>query len=159
MNHYETLYIVHPAIEMGRLKDAIESVKNLITNNKNNTILYTEIWGKKKLAYPVEKQKYGTYVLVQYSGDGKTITTCNTEMEHNPNILAYITVKINQSEILEQTDDIYAQLESSVEQDSKKDDSKPNSEPEEEAKEGSEDSSEPNSEPEGEANNEYNKKN
>ncbi len=110
MNFYETLYIVHPALETGRLKDTIENVQKQIEKNDNNSTLCTEFWGKKRLSYPIEKQKYGTYVLVQYSGDGQQIGTFNVEMEHNPNILAHMTVKIQENEIREQAEDIDSQI-------------------------------------------------
>ena len=110
MNYYETLYIIHPAIESGRLKDTIVSVQKQIEKNQENKTLCTEIWGKKKLAYLIEKQKYGTYVLIQYSGDGTQINSFNIEMKQNPNILSYMTVKIKESEIKEQTEDIDTQI-------------------------------------------------
>ena len=80
MKHYETLYIAHPILESGRLKDTIMNVQKLIETNETNKILCTEVWGKKKLAYPIEKQRYGTYVLVQYSGNGKSIKDVNVEL-------------------------------------------------------------------------------
>ena len=110
MNYYETLYIIHPALESGRLKDTILNVQKQIEKNKANQTLCTEVWGKKRLAYLIEKQKYGTYILVQYSGDGKEINELNIEMEQNPNILAYMTVKIIEPEIREQMEDVESQI-------------------------------------------------
>ena len=117
MKYYETLYIAHPILETGRLKDTIENIEKLIKKNEKNTILCTEVWGKKKLAYPIEKQKYGTYVLVQYSGNGYMIDDVNKEMEHNVNVLAYMTVEINKEEIREQKSDIEAQILGNVNKD------------------------------------------
>ena len=54
MNYYETLYIVHPALEAGRLKDIILSVQTVYTGNASNVVC-TQVWGKKKLAYPVNE--------------------------------------------------------------------------------------------------------
>ena len=110
MKHYETLYITHPILESGRLKDTITNVQKLIETNETNKILCTEVWGKKKLAYPIEKQKYGTYVLVQYCGDGKSIKDVNIELEHNVNILAYLTVEIDETEIHKQENEIDDQI-------------------------------------------------
>ena len=98
MNYYETLYIIHPALESGRLKDIILSIQKMFTNSNLN-IVSTDIWGKKKLAYLIDKQKYGTYVLVQFEGDGQTNSKIAVELEHNPNILSYLTSKINKENI------------------------------------------------------------
>ena len=117
MKYYETLYIAHPILETGRLKDTIENIQKLIEKNETNSILCTEVWGKKKLAYPIEKQKYGTYILVQYSGDGHMIDNVNKELEHNVNILAYMTVEIDKNEIREQKSGIESQILGSVNND------------------------------------------
>ena len=98
MNYYETLYIVHPALESGRLKDIILSIQEMFTNSNIN-IVSTDIWGKKKLAYLIDKQKYGTYVLVQFESDGQTNSKIAVELEHNPNILSYLTSKISKDDI------------------------------------------------------------
>ena len=50
MNYYETLYIVHPALESGRLKDIILSIQESCKTMDVN-ILSTNVWGKKKLSY------------------------------------------------------------------------------------------------------------
>ena len=56
--------------------------------------LSIDLWGKKKLAYVIEKQKYGTYVKLQFSGKGKCINSFGTELGHNPYILSYLTLLI-----------------------------------------------------------------
>ena len=59
MNNYETVYIIHPALQEGRLNDIVEKIHNKLEELKGKT-LYINNWGKKKLAYPIDKQKYGT---------------------------------------------------------------------------------------------------
>ena len=98
MNYYETLYIIHPALESGRLKDIILSTQSMF-KGVNIEVLSTNLWGKKKLAYLIDKQQYGTYVLVQLKSNGENINKISTELEHNPDILAYLTSKISESEI------------------------------------------------------------
>ena len=78
MNYYETLYIVHPALESGRLKDIILSIEKMI-ESKDIKILSTDVWGKKKLAYLIDKQQYGSYVLVQLHSNGSNINKINSE--------------------------------------------------------------------------------
>ena len=110
MRFYETMYIVHPALEAGRLKDIIELV-NKALKEKGSEVLYNELWGKKKLSYFIDKQKYGTYILVQYKGDGLKNNQFNMELEHNPNILAYLTTSIEESSILKDSKDINSQID------------------------------------------------
>lgn len=109
MNYYETLYIVHPALEAGRLKDIILSVESVYSTNKAS-VLSTHVWGKKKLAYLIEKQKYGTYVLVQFESDGQNISTISTELEINPNILAHLITKINDTDLQKESRSLDEQI-------------------------------------------------
>ena len=100
MNYYETVYIIHPALQEGRLNDIVNKFQNKLEELKGKS-LYVNNWGKKKLAYPIEKQKYGTYVLCQYSLSGENVKTISQDLELNPNILRYLTTKIDESKILE----------------------------------------------------------
>ena len=109
MNYYETLYIVHSALEAGRLKDIVLTVESFLKEN-GGEIITTEVWGKKKLGYYIDKQKYGTYILLQFKSDGMKNNNFNVEMEHNPSILAYMTVRIEEDGIREQTEDLDTQI-------------------------------------------------
>ena len=109
MNYYETLYIVHSALEAGRLKDIVLTVEESLKEN-GGQVVTTEVWGKKKLGYYIDKQKYGTYILIQFKSDGTKNNNFNLQMEHNPSILAYMTVKIEEDGIREQTEDLDSQI-------------------------------------------------
>ena len=109
MNYYETLYIVHPSLESGRLKDIILSVEESL-KKIGGSPLAMELWGKRKLAYFIDKQRYGTYVLLHYNGEGKCTGEFAVELEQNPNILAYLTTSIEKENVLEQAEDLDTQI-------------------------------------------------
>jgi len=109
MNYYETLYIVHPSLESGRLKDIILAVEESL-KKIGGSPLAMELWGKRKLAYFIDKQKYGTYVLLHYNGEGKCTGEFAVELEQNPNILAYLTTSIEKENVLEQAEDLDTQI-------------------------------------------------
>ena len=79
MNYYETLFIVHPALEAGRLKDIILSIDENLKKDDGKT-LSIDVWGKKRLAYLIEKQKYGTFVKFQFSGKGNCAKKIEMEL-------------------------------------------------------------------------------
>jgi len=109
MNYYETLYIIHPSLESGRLKDIILTVEESL-KKIGGSPLAMELWGKRKLAYFIDKQKYGTYVLLHYNGEGKCTGKFAVELEQNPNILAYLTTSIEKKNVLEQVEDLDTQI-------------------------------------------------
>ena len=102
MNYYETLLIIHPALEAGRLKDIILSIEDNLKKEKAS-MLSIDLWGKKRLAYLIEKQKFGTYVKLQFSGQGDCVKKLEMSLEHNSNVLSYLTTIISKSDISEQT--------------------------------------------------------
>ena len=109
MLYYETMYIVHPALESGRLKDLILLIEKSMIQLGGKTHMI-DVWGKKKLAYSINKEKYGMYILFQFSHDGTLNKEFNLILEHNSNILAYLTTKIGEEELLDQKADLDNQL-------------------------------------------------
>ena len=109
MIYYETMYIVHPALEAGRLKDLILSVEKTMHNAGGETCAIN-VWGKKKLAYSINKEKYGMYILFQFKSDGSSNKEFNLGLEHNTNVLAYLTTKIEEEGILSDLPDLDNQL-------------------------------------------------
>ena len=105
MNFYETMYIVHPALQAGRLEDILQTVDKKIESLQGKR-LYFDNWGKKKLSYAIDKQKYGTYILLQFSMEGSGLQELSSEFEHNANILRYLTNRIDETDLLEQKEDL-----------------------------------------------------
>ena len=113
MNYYETLFVVHPALDTGRLKDIVMSIEDMISG-MNSKVCVIDVWGKKKLAYLIDKQNYGTYVLIQFESDGLSNNKIATELEHNPNILTYLTSKIDETKIEKNVESLDEQLSDKV---------------------------------------------
>ena len=103
MNFYEIMYVVHPALQAGRLDDINNTINEKLNNLKGKK-LFLETWGKKKLAYAIEKQKYGTYVLMQFSLDSLHLKSFTEEIEHNANIMRYLVSYINENDIKDEND-------------------------------------------------------
>jgi len=112
MNFYETMYIIHPALQAGRLDDMIDSVHKKI-DSLDGKRLYSDNWGKKKLSYAIDKQKYGTYVLMQFSMDALNVKELSHEFEHNSNILRYLTNRIEETDVLESKEEKAIEVKSS----------------------------------------------
>ena len=109
MTYYETMYIAHPALESGRLKDLILSIEKSMHNLGGKTCAIN-VWGKKRLAYAINKEKYGMYILFQFKNDGSSNKEFNLGLEHNTNVLAYLTTKIEEDSLLLDLPDLDNQL-------------------------------------------------
>jgi small subunit ribosomal protein S6 len=64
MRQYEIVVIVHPELDEAALNDVVKRIEKWITDD-GGEISNIEMWGKKKLAYPIKKQNEGQYALLQ----------------------------------------------------------------------------------------------
>jgi len=96
VRYYENLFIVNPNYEHDKLSQIVEAVNAEITR-LNGIVLYLEDWGKRRLAYPIEKHRYGNYILVQYETENSKL---NNEIEAwmglTAGILSCITVQLEE---------------------------------------------------------------
>lgn len=100
MGIYETTYILHPALQEGRLNDIVNTIEKKAVS-LGAEILYSDNWGRKKLAYYIDKEKYGTYIFFQYKlSDLNNLKELSGEFEHNPNVLRYLNIKIAEEDIM-----------------------------------------------------------
>jgi small subunit ribosomal protein S6 len=68
LNFYETLFVVSPALSEDETKAVIEKFTALIA--ENGSIISVNEWGKRRLAYPIEKFTEGYYVVVNFQSEG-----------------------------------------------------------------------------------------
>ena len=68
MRYYELLYIVNPNLEDDKVNNIIDEIGNEINKSKVSIINHY-LWGKKRLAYPIKNNKYGIYILLQFSAE------------------------------------------------------------------------------------------
>ena len=64
MRTYELMFIVHPDVDGDDLSAVIERTGDLVGRNSGK-VTQVELWGLRRLAYPVQKQWEGQYVLMQ----------------------------------------------------------------------------------------------
>ena len=66
MNKYELLYVIDSAMEDQARTDLIAQFQTLMTNN-GATVDKVEEWGKRRLAYPINDEAEGYYLLLNYT--------------------------------------------------------------------------------------------
>lgn len=92
MNKYELAVVVNAKIEDDARTATIEKVKEYITRY-NGTVTNVDEWGKKKLAYEIQKMSEGYYYFIQFEADAD----CPAEVERHvrimENVLRYLCVR------------------------------------------------------------------
>ena len=96
MSFYETLYIVDPNLENKSLEKTMIEIGKELEKTKSKIINH-RVWGKKRLAYSIERQKYGSYILIQFEGgDQQKMVEHDTWMKLNNSVLRHMTVLLDE---------------------------------------------------------------
>ena len=96
MSFYETLYIVDPNLENKSLEKTMIEIGKELERTKSRIINH-RVWGKKRLAYSIERQKYGSYILIQFEGgDQQKMVEYDTWMKLNNTVLRHMTVLLDE---------------------------------------------------------------
>ena len=108
MRFYETLYIVDSNLENKVLEKAMADIGNEL-NKTNAKIINHRLWGKKRLAYAIDRQKYGSYIILQFKGgDLDKMPDFDVWMRLNNSVLRHMTVA------LKEEPDVYVEEEKPV---------------------------------------------
>ncbi len=92
MRHYEVVFIVHPD-QSEQVPAMVERYKALVTG-ANGQIHRLEDWGRRQLAYPIQKIHKAHYVLMNIECDGKTLEELEHAFKFNDAVLRHLTMKM-----------------------------------------------------------------
>ena len=105
MNYYEMLYIVNPNFERNKIDNAMREIEDRLKKTKSKIINHV-MWGKKKLAYPIQNHKYGTYIMVHYNGGDKNgLDEFNSWLKLRDLVIRHMIVRLDsEPDIIEKTE-------------------------------------------------------
>lgn len=96
MRIYENLFIVKPDATEEEIDHLIEQMSKNITGS-GGTVDKVEKWGKRRLAYRVEKQREGYYVLLTFTADASVVAEFERKMRVQDSIIKFLTVRIDEN--------------------------------------------------------------
>jgi small subunit ribosomal protein S6 len=95
MRIYEELFIVRTATPEEEVDALVDQLKGVIASS-GGTLDKTEKWGSRKLAYRVDKQSEGSYILLQFSAGPQTVREIERRLRVSDSVLKFITVRIDE---------------------------------------------------------------
>ena len=98
MNFYESIFIARPSLMDEEVSKVIEKIKSIIEQG-GGTVLKTENWGKKKLAYEVQKEKKGTYIFLHFQSEGKVVSDLERAYRLDDAVMKFLTLKLNKKDL------------------------------------------------------------
>jgi small subunit ribosomal protein S6 len=93
-SRYEIGFIITPEVNEEEVKKIIESITGTITKAKG-VIENLDEWGRKKLAFPIQKNLEGYYVFIQTEVDGSVIATLERRLKQMEKVLRFITLRLD----------------------------------------------------------------
>lgn len=93
--HYESVLIINAALEDSQIEGIIQKVTETINLN-GGEIEKVENWGRKRLAYPIQKSKSGYYVVIRFSSQPELIAKVERMFRLDETIMRYITVSLSE---------------------------------------------------------------
>ncbi|MHB1091573.1 30S ribosomal protein S6 [Thiobacillus sp.] len=93
MRHYEIVFIVHPD-QSEQVPAMIERYRANIAS-RNGSIHRLEDWGRRQMAYPIQKIHKAHYVLMNIECDQETLEELEHGFKFNDAVLRHLTIKRN----------------------------------------------------------------
>nr|YP_009530649.1 30S ribosomal protein S6 [Paulinella micropora]AXY63338.1 30S ribosomal protein S6 [Paulinella micropora] len=90
--YYETMYILRPDIPEEEVESHLAKYRDIVVE-AGAQVLDSQMRGKRRLAYPVDKNKEGIYVQLSHNGDGQQVALLERAMRLSEDVIRYLTVK------------------------------------------------------------------
>ena len=92
MYNYETVFILTPVLSEPQMKEAVEKFKAVLTDN-GATIENEELWGMRKLAYPIQKKSTGFYAFLELAGEPTIVNKLETAYRRDEKVIRFLTFR------------------------------------------------------------------
>ena len=94
MQLYETTVVIDSMLKPDDVRGLKDRIANFISNN-GGEVLRIEEWGKRRLAYEIQKKQYGLYLYMRFSSPPAIPALLEKEYRLNEAILRFLTVKVD----------------------------------------------------------------
>lgn len=94
MNNYETAFILTPVLSDEQMKEAVAKFRSFLEEN-GAEILNQELWGIRKLAYPIQKKSSGFYALLQFKADPEMVAKLELQYRRDERVIRFLTFRLD----------------------------------------------------------------
>ena len=98
MTLYDTIFILDSLLTPEEIDKTVDQIKEVIESN-NGKLLMIDKWGKRRLAYEIQKKQYGFYVAIEFEAEGNLPLVLQNEYNFNDKILRYLTYRYTKNKI------------------------------------------------------------
>ena len=93
MNYYEMIVIIDPNLDDSAIEETVQRIKDVIIK-QGGEIFKTDNWGRRKLAYELNKHEKGCYILLLFKSPPATISEIDKLNKVVDSIIKYMVVRL-----------------------------------------------------------------
>ena len=97
MRRYETIFIASPTLTDEQADELVKQYEGIIAE-QGGELLKTDKWGRKKLAYEVQKFSEGYYTLFEMNAGPTLIAELERRFRNNDSVIKYLSVRMDEAE-------------------------------------------------------------
>ncbi len=97
MAHYEHVFLARQDLSQAQVDALAEGATKIVEDHKG-TVVRTETWGLKQLAYKIEKNRKAHFVMLAMDAPGDTVAELERQAAINEDIIRYLTVRVDAHE-------------------------------------------------------------
>jgi small subunit ribosomal protein S6 len=86
MRHYELMVILDPGLDERTVQPSLETFLNVVRTD-GGSVEKLEVWGKRRLAYEIEKNTDGIYAVVEIACEPSTVAELDRQLGLNESVL------------------------------------------------------------------------
>ena len=90
MTNYEVMFIINPALEEEKKEATVEKVKEIIA--ADGEVSKVDIWGMRKLAYPIQKKNEGYYVVIEFAASTELPKELDRRLRISDDVMRHIII-------------------------------------------------------------------
>jgi small subunit ribosomal protein S6 len=91
LRQYETGFVLSPALSEEETAQFIQQMADIVARKKGHMVRQ-DIWGKRRLAYPIKRFQDGVYVFFTYEGPGDVSTELERRFKQTDTVIRFMTV-------------------------------------------------------------------
>lgn len=91
MTKYETTFILEPGLDEARVNETVDKVQGWI-KDLGGEVLEVQRWGKRRLAYEINKKRDGIYTMIMHNGEGGLVREIERRLGLHESVIRVLTV-------------------------------------------------------------------
>lgn len=117
MRKYECMYVLHPELSEEETNQFVERFQKLVVD-QGGVVDKLDIWGKRRLAYEVNKIKEGYYVLFLFQGEPAVAQELERVFRITEKVVRYLVVRLDEKKIAieEEAEEVAENVEETAEE-------------------------------------------